>query len=512
MSLCSQCLLKIGFDTGTGMAQEDENSEEYRPRFLPPTVQELAPHFPHLEILEVLGHGGMGIVYKARQVDLDRFVALKILRPSISLDQGFAERFLREARALAKLNHPNIITVFDFGRKDSLYYFIMEFVDGTNLRQVERSGQLSPAAALAIVPQICSALQYAHDNGVVHRDIKPENILLTTTGEVRIADFGLAKIAGSDEQIPLTGTWQVMGTPHYMAPEQFEKPATVDHRADIYSLGVVIYELLTGELPIGRFQLPSERAKVDARLDEVVMKSLDKEPNRRYQRVTDVASAVEAASSPSPRAFAGVQAMAVASTLADWKRRFEPVIAWCGERTKNIGMSLILVGFVNAGVAIAQRSKMFDPNQHISDMEFPVMASSGLAAWFGMQLLRKNVSSLLRVLGLLCLLPVVTDAILPDVCRMLFMALGLLASMPSIPLARPDWFLKRYLICQPDTKSLSLDHALGMFLLARKHRGLRRVLFSHAMFSILQKVGYRSWKIPSDISIQPCSTSPSSSG
>ncbi len=379
----------------------------------------------------MLGHGGMGIVYKARQVDLDRFVALKILRPNISLEQGFAERFLREARALAKLSHPNIISVFDFGRKDALYYFIMEYIDGTNLRQIERSGQLSPAAALEIVPQICSALQYAHDNGVVHRDIKPENILLTKSGEVRIADFGLAKIAGSDEQIQLTGTWQVMGTPHYMAPEQFEKPATVDHRADIYSLGVVIYELLTGELPIGRFQLPSEKAKVDVRLDEVVMKSLDKEPNRRYQRVTDVASAVEAASSQNTNAFSGEQSMTTASTWSSWKQRFEPFIAWCGDRTSNIGTSLILVGLVNAGVAIAQLAKLFDQHQHISEMEIPVIAAGSLAAWFGIQLRRKEVSNLHRVLGLLCLLPVVTDAILPDVCRILFMALGLLASIPK---------------------------------------------------------------------------------
>lgn len=431
MSLCSQCLLKIGFDTGTGEVLDRSTPGDYRPKFIPPTVEELAPHFPQLEILEVLGHGGMGIVYKARQVDLDRFVALKILRPSISLDQGFAERFLREARALAKLTHPNIITVFDFGRKDSLYYFIMEFVDGTNLRQVERSGQLSPAAALEIVPQVCSALQYAHDNGVVHRDIKPENILLNKSGEVRIADFGLAKIAGTDEQIALTGTWQVMGTPHYMAPEQFEKPASVDHRADIYSLGVVIYELLTGELPIGRFQLPSEKARVDVRLDEVVMKSLDKEPNRRYQRVTDVASAVEAASSKTPKAIAEEQSMNVAKALPDWRRGIEPLVAWCSERSNNIGAILILVGLVNAVIAIAQLAKLFDPNQHISEMEIPVIVAGSFAAWFGMQLRRKGVANLHRVLGLLCLLPVVTDAILPDAGRMLFMALGLLASLPK---------------------------------------------------------------------------------
>ena len=245
-------------------------------------VAELSSHFSQLEILEVLGHGGMGVVYKARQIELDRLVALKILRPNISHDTGFAERFLREARALAKLNHPNIITVYDFGRKEALFFFIMEFVDGANLRHVERVGQLSPAEALSIVPQVCSALQYAHDNGVEHRDIKSENILITKSGDVRIADFGLAKLVGNKGDAPLTGTWQVMGTPHYMAPQQFEKPTTVDHRADIYSLGVVIYELLTGELPIGRFRLPSEKVQVDVRLDEVVLRSLDKGVHSRF--------------------------------------------------------------------------------------------------------------------------------------------------------------------------------------------------------------------------------------
>src|SRR5262249_46843479 len=135
---------------------------------------------------------------------------------------------------------------------DKLYYFLMEYVDGTNLRHVIRNGQLQPREALQIIPQLCDALQYAHDEGVVHRDIKPENILLDKKGRVKVADFGLAKLLGhAATQYTLTGSHQIMGTPHYMAPEQMEKPLTVDHRADIYSLGVVFYEMLTGELPLG---------------------------------------------------------------------------------------------------------------------------------------------------------------------------------------------------------------------------------------------------------------------
>jgi serine/threonine protein kinase len=266
-----------------------------RAAFVPPSIEELARHFPQLEVLELLGHGGMGAVYKARQKDLDRLVAVKVLPPEVGADPAFAERFTREARALARLNHPNIVIVYDFGRTGGLFYFVMEFVDGVNLRHAIRGGELAPPQALAIVPQICDALQYAHDEGVVHRDIKPENILLDKRGRVKIADFGLAKLVGASGVMPgtLTGTFQVMGTLHYMAPEQLERPLSVDHRADIYSLGVVFYELLTGQLPLGRFDLPSQRVQVDVRLDEVVLKTLEREPDRRYQQVSQVKTAME---------------------------------------------------------------------------------------------------------------------------------------------------------------------------------------------------------------------------
>jgi predicted Ser/Thr protein kinase len=437
-------LLQIGFETQPAVRSGESSSSTYRPTFIAPTIEEMAPHFPQLEILEVLGHGGMGVVYKARQIELDRVVALKILRPNISQDAGFAERFLREARALAKLNHPNIITVYDFGRKDALYFFIMEFVDGTNLRHVERVGQLSPAAALNIVPQICSALQYAHDNGVVHRDIKPENILLTKSGDVRIADFGLAKLAGMDDHAPLTGTWQVMGTPHYMAPEQFEKPNTVDHRADIYSLGVVIYELLTGELPIGRFRLPSEKVHVDVRLDEVVLRALDKEPDRRYQRVTDVATAVDAASAAGPsepthiiqnvRQWASATATAAGERINTLQNQaingeelLRNAVNLLGARSHGIGTILMWVGGINALVSLRQMDSVRRPFS--SGMEVPVFFAACLAFWFGRQLRRNAVSKPLRWAGLLCLLPVITDLVLPDLCRVLFMAMGLIASL-----------------------------------------------------------------------------------
>ena len=164
------------------------------PRRPPPTPAEIAPHFPSFEILECLGRGGMGVVYKARQKSLNRLVALKILAPEREKDAAFAQRFTVEAETLAKLNHPGIVTIYDFGQTNGLFYLVMEFVDGVTLRQLLEARRMSPREALAIVPQICDALQYAHDQGIVHRDIKPENILLDRRGRLKVADFGLAKL------------------------------------------------------------------------------------------------------------------------------------------------------------------------------------------------------------------------------------------------------------------------------------------------------------------------------
>lgn len=308
--LCPQCLIKLGLPTGAEVqdaASLDEpngvptSGTPPTAGFAPPEPGALAGQFPQLEILELLGQGGMGAVYKARQRQLDRLVALKILPPQVGQTEAFAERFTREARSLARLSHPGIVMVYDFGRTQAgLYYFVMEFVDGTDLRHVIRSGELSPEQALLVVPQICEALQYAHEEGVVHRDIKPENIMLNKKGQIKITDFGLAKLLDQPTTAhTLTQAGQRMGTPHYMAPEQVEHPHLVDHRADIYSLGVVFYEMLTGELPLGRFPLPSRKVHVDVRLDEVVLKTLEKEPELRYQHASEVKIDVETISGTS---------------------------------------------------------------------------------------------------------------------------------------------------------------------------------------------------------------------
>jgi serine/threonine protein kinase len=290
LGLCAKCLL-AAVSTPTEAGQPADRKP-------PPSIATVAAAFPQLEILELIGHGGMGVVYKARQPRLDRLVALKLLPQSLAADAAFAERFNREARVLARLNHPNIVTVHDFGQSGGFFYLLMEFVDGVNLRQAMQAGRFTPQQAMMLVPRICEALQFAHDEGILHRDIKPENILLDTKGRVKIADFGIAKLIGeARENLTLTASGLAVGTPHYMAPEQLEHPQDVDQRADIYSLGVVFYEMLTGELPIGRFAPPSQKSSVDARVDEVVFHALEKEREKRFRSAGEVKTSVEAITS-----------------------------------------------------------------------------------------------------------------------------------------------------------------------------------------------------------------------
>jgi hypothetical protein len=227
-----------------------------------------------------------------------------VLPDSLSRDPLFLERFRREAQALAKLDHPNIVRVFGSGASDSVGYIVMEFVEGTTLREAMRSSAIGPTEALKIVPKICDALAYAHDQGIVHRDIKPENILLGVGGKVKVVDFGLAKItADESSEMVLTQTGARLGTLRYMAPEQVDG-VSVDHRADIYSLGVVLYEMLTGQVPMGRFSMPSESAGTDPRIDDVVMRTLCRDPAGRYQQVAELESELESISESEFDAFA----------------------------------------------------------------------------------------------------------------------------------------------------------------------------------------------------------------
>lgn len=308
-SLCPACLLRQALASRTVVNGDVRSSAP------PPTPEEIADKFPQFEILECLGRGGMGVVYKARQKSLNRLVAIKILAPDREHEPRFAERFAREAELLARLNHPHIVTIHDFGETGGLFYLVMEFVDGVNLRDLLRDGKLEPKQALAIVPPICEALQYAHDKGIVHRDIKPENLLLDREGRIKIADFGIAALMGAEGENS--------GTPPYMAPEQGGERSGVDHRADLYALGVVLYEMLTGERPGKDLIAPSRKVQIDVRLDEMVLRALEKEPERRYQTAGEFRTVVETLQTPDEPAPAAIPPLpAPATTSPGPFRRF----------------------------------------------------------------------------------------------------------------------------------------------------------------------------------------------
>jgi serine/threonine protein kinase len=239
----------------------------------------------------------MGAVYEGFDARLVRRVAIKILPKETGTDHEVLARFEREAKAMAALDHPNIVHIHDYGQTpDGNPYFVMEFIDGMDVHKLRYSGLLDLPGALDLVSQVCSALQYAHSRGIVHRDIKPGNILVNREGVAKVADFGLAKVLGSDTQThhepALTKSGTAMGTPDYMAPEQLEG-GPIDHRADIYSLGVMIYDLLTGSPPRGAWPPPSQRVQIDIRLDEIVLRALQQNPSSRYQAASEVRADID---------------------------------------------------------------------------------------------------------------------------------------------------------------------------------------------------------------------------
>jgi len=203
--------------------------------------------FGDYEILEELGAGGMGKVYRARDLTLERLVALKTLAQQFSSDTSYVQRFLKEARAAARLNHPNIVQIYDFGCVDSVYYLAMEFVDGHSLGTYLKRGHFSETESIQIIRHACRALSVAHADGIVHRDIKPDNLMLTSRGDVKLVDLGIAKRIDEDQSLTQTG--QAIGTPHYISPEQIRGQKDVDPRADVYSLGATLYHLVTGHTP-----------------------------------------------------------------------------------------------------------------------------------------------------------------------------------------------------------------------------------------------------------------------
>jgi len=283
--------------------------QSHRP-WTPPAIEDLQRLLPQYEFVTLLGRGGMGAVYKAVQLSLHRAVAIKVLpiSPLEDAELNFAARFRQEAMTMARLSHPGIVNVFETGEANGLLYIVMEFIDGTDVaRMIQTEGKLPPDLVAKLLVQVCDALHYAHEHGVVHRDIKPANLLVTREGQVKIADFGLAKHQDA-ALLGLTKTNVAIGTPDFLAPEAWVPNTALDARADLYSLGVTLYQMLTGEVPRGLWKMPSVKVGVDARFDTIIDKAMQPEREARYQASAELRHDLERICrvAANPRAAAGV--------------------------------------------------------------------------------------------------------------------------------------------------------------------------------------------------------------
>ena len=341
----------------------------------PPTPEELQPSFAQYEIRGLLGRGGMGAVYKGWHRRLERFVAIKILPRQID-DGGlhFAARFKQEAAALAKFRHPGIIAVHDAGETpDGLLFFTMELMEGTDVAQlVATHGRVPAAQALGIASRVCEALAYAHERGVIHRDIKPSNVMIEPDGTVKVADFGLAKFSGAEKHVS-TGSSLTIGTLDFMPPEALQGSRHVDHRGDIYATGGLLYQMLTGKVPHGRFEPPSMMViGLDKRLDAVVDKAMHPDPARRHASAIELLNDLTSlASKPKQPSNAGT-----------------PVPAGPPRRplARRVTIGLLIIGlFAIAAVAIAPwRKKIAGPptdNKSRPEAKSPQAAPAASAHW-----------------------------------------------------------------------------------------------------------------------------------
>ena len=247
------------------------------PQFKAPTTEELQQLLPAYDVLSFIAKGGMGAVYKAHQKSLERNVAIKILPREFGEDHDFRRRFEDEAKAMAKLNHPNLISVYDFGEVDHMLYIVMEFVDGKSFHESFHGRAIAEKEVAHLVAGICEGLAHAHEAGILHRDIKPANILLDSKNRPKIGDFGLARLTEETE-----GEGIIYGTPDYIAPEVIKNPGAVDTRSDVFSTGVILYELLTGKLPEKRYIPASQIEDVDPRFDKIVRRATHPSPMLRF--------------------------------------------------------------------------------------------------------------------------------------------------------------------------------------------------------------------------------------
>lgn len=259
------------------------------PTWRPPPPSRLAG-IPGIAVNALIGRGGMGAVYSARLLKDDRPVALKVARLHDGKAHTYLSLLVHEAQVMAHLDHASIVKVYDFGLTDGLAWVIMEFVDGPTLRTMLSSRQISLALALSLSRQLCDGLAHAHARGVIHHDLKPENILVCDLRQAKIIDFGLSQVAGFSYTISRPG--RVSGTLRYMAPEQMSTPGSIDHRIDIFALGMIMYEMVTGHLPQGTYRPPSYFIKGTECFDTLIARCIQHDPKERWPSATDLGLAL----------------------------------------------------------------------------------------------------------------------------------------------------------------------------------------------------------------------------
>lgn len=317
---------------------------EHQNPFEAPEPDEVALLFPAYDVHSLIACGGMGAVYHATQRSLARGVAIKILPREFSRDEAFRTGFEAEAKAMAKLNHPNLIGVYDFGEVDGMLYIVMEFVEGKSLHQVVHGGALEQADAVRVIIDVCHGLAHAHDNGILHRDIKPGNILLDANGNPKIGDFGLARALEKE----IEEGEQIFGTPGYTAPEVIEPPFSFDHRADIFSVGVMLQELLTGKTPEAGAAASVQVG--NPRLAAIIRQAVDPDPARRYASAEKFASALGRIVGSAPKS------LVTASSPSRAARPFTPPLGRSykgASRAKKSDSSGTLVVVILVAVVIA---------------------------------------------------------------------------------------------------------------------------------------------------------------
>ena len=364
--LCPSCLVRSGFSDDESFV-EPESGKSKSGSTLHLVIPEDAPlpegaptQLGNYELLEMIARGGMGVVYKARHTGLDRVVALKMIRSGILATPKDVERFQREARSAAKLHHPNIVTIHDIGEQEGQHYYTMDYVPGENLAERARTRPFSPRQAAEITAAVAGAIHCAHQQGVLHRDIKPANVILTPNQQPRVLDFGLALILTDDSDLTQTGT--PVGSPAYMPPEQAAgQTGRIDARSDVYSLGAMLYELLTGRPPfqaattLETLQLVIANEAVSPRrlnpalprdLETICLKCLEKAPERRYQSAQELADELGRCLRDEP-----IVARPVSQVEKAWR--------WCHRKPAlalsiGAGLALLLVIAIGSPIAIVR--------------------------------------------------------------------------------------------------------------------------------------------------------------